>query len=94
MECGSIHPNTECIADLKAAFIEDAEELHLARKPIFASTIWAWAKDETVRNRFAENSPGGKNRLEVLLTSVELVHAETERRYSKKYRETLSKSAH
>jgi hypothetical protein len=94
LECGSINPNAECIADLKAAFIEDAEELHLARKPIFASTIWAWAKDETVRNHFAENAPGGKDRLEVLLKSVELVHAETERRYSNKYREAFSKSAH
>jgi hypothetical protein len=87
-ECSKTPPSPECITELKAAFIEDAEELHLARKPIFASTIWAWAKDEAVRTCFAQNAPGGKARLEALLATVECVHSDTQNRYAKKYSNT------
>lgn len=56
---------TECVteryhrplAEWKAGFIEDAENLHLAFKPIFATTIHHWLDDdEKVRNAFCDYS--------------------------------------
>ena len=39
------------LAEWKAGFIEDVQDLHLHRKPIFASVILAWTGDEAVRKR-------------------------------------------
>lgn len=47
----------------QAAFIEDAEDLHLAYKPMFASIIQGMLKDDSIRECFEAHSPGGKNRL-------------------------------
>ena len=66
-ECSPRH-----LAEWKAGFIEDAEELHLAGKPIFASVLRAWNTDE-VKYRFAKYSPGGEERFVALMARVEIV---------------------
>jgi len=57
----------EVIASWQAGFIEDADELHLALKPMYAALIRVWSKDENVRKEFVEYAPGGKQRLDSLL---------------------------
>jgi hypothetical protein len=62
----------EVIADWKAGFIEDAAELHLVRKRMFASIVhtWAVAHDGKVRAAFELYAPGGTARFEALVEQV------------------------
>lgn len=46
------------LAQWKAAFIEDAENLHLARKPIYAVVIKNWAIEKHVREEYADTASG------------------------------------
>ena len=48
------------LAAWKAGFMEDAQELHLARKPLFASVIRAWSDDDAVRSAFVKHAAGGE----------------------------------
>jgi hypothetical protein len=50
----------------QAAFIEDAEDLHLASKPMFASIIKGLLEDEKIRTYFRDHAPGGEKRLRAL----------------------------
>ncbi|MEO7741387.1 MAG: hypothetical protein ABIR98_00440, partial [Usitatibacter sp.] len=43
---------SEIMADWKAAFIEDAAELHLCTKKIFALAIAGWLEETAVRTSF------------------------------------------
>lgn len=47
----SVNPGTtnEKLAEWKAAFIEDAQNLHLVRKPIYASVIRSWSQIDKVK---------------------------------------------
>ncbi len=47
----------------KAGFIEDADDLYLTSKPMFASTVRAWARDPDVRAAFRKDTVGGGLRL-------------------------------
>lgn len=49
----------ERIAEWKAAFLEDADELHLAAKPIFAAIICVWVQDARVRDAYVTHAPRG-----------------------------------
>lgn len=49
-----------------AGFIEDAEDLHLARKPIFATVIKSMLENNETRNLFIKYAPGGQERLDKL----------------------------
>jgi hypothetical protein len=69
------------IASWKAAFIEDADELHLALKREFAALINAWLEDEAVHREFVKYTPGGERRLTVLLSDVSRVLEERTRDY-------------
>jgi uncharacterized membrane protein YuzA (DUF378 family) len=51
----------------KAGFIEDAEDLHLASKPLFLVAVRNWARDEEVAAAYAENTVGGEARLKALV---------------------------
>ncbi|GAF89619.1 unnamed protein product, partial [marine sediment metagenome] len=51
-EKGSNVDHNPALAAWKAGFIEDAEELHLATKPLFASVIRVWACQENVKQAF------------------------------------------
>lgn len=47
----------------QAGFIEDAEDLHLAAKPMFASVIRSMLAKPEVRSHFTADAPGGAERL-------------------------------
>jgi hypothetical protein len=64
------HDNLEAIAQWKAGFIEDAQELHLATKGIFAGVVKAWLSDEKVRDYFVRYAPGGADRVHTLEQAV------------------------
>jgi hypothetical protein len=51
-ECSLSADRTTVLASWKAAFIEDCEAVHLARKPIFAAIIVAWSSESAVREAF------------------------------------------
>lgn len=61
----------DVIAEWKAGFIEDAADLHLATKCIFASVIHAWGRECEIEAQFVKNSPGGKNRFDRLMKKVD-----------------------
>lgn len=58
------------LAQWKAGFIEDAEELHLSTKGLFVSVVRRWALDKTVQGYFINNAPGGEKRLNILIGAV------------------------
>lgn len=62
------------LCDWKAGFLEDAEELHLATKPLFASVIVAWADDPGVETAYLRNTRGGLERFHALLGRARRVH--------------------
>lgn len=50
----------------QAGFIEDAEDLHLARKPMFAALIRSMLVKRQIRADFIAHAPGGAERLDKL----------------------------
>lgn len=60
------------LAAWKAGFVEDAVNLHLARKSSFAPTIRAWLNDSTVREAFVENTPNGEHLVKEIRRQVNL----------------------
>ena len=65
--------NLDVIAEWKAGFIEDAADLHLIRKPTFASVAREWSRDPLVREMFIRHSPGGGARLQELRAAIAAV---------------------
>ena len=55
--------NIIAIAQWKAGYLEDAENLHLAGKNNLAPVLHAWANDCNVIKAYIRNTPGGVNRL-------------------------------
>lgn len=66
----------------QAGFIEDAETLHLALKPMFASVIQSMLTSDSVRDAYEECTPGGNARLEALEAAVNAVVSKTAQRYA------------
>jgi len=62
--------NEDILSEWKAAFIEDAEYLHLSHKNNFASIIYWWIQDEKVKEKYIQYTPGGKERFESLVCSI------------------------
>lgn len=66
--------NLTALAEWKAAFLEDADELHLASKRIFATVIRAWGHDRSVKSVFLRhagcNASDGKERFRRLMHRV------------------------
>ncbi len=58
--------NPKVIAEWKAGYLEDAENLHLAAKNNLAPVINAWVKDPDVVKAYIANTPGGEIRLQQL----------------------------
>jgi hypothetical protein len=58
----------DVLAEWKAGFIEDADDLHLLRKPMFASIANVWLKEgegaSPVKINLEKHMPGGKHRCE------------------------------
>ncbi|WP_421844159.1 hypothetical protein [Mycobacterium sp.] len=46
----------------KAAFVEDAQDLHLVRKKMFAMAAWAWLQEAPVAEKFDSYTVGGTAR--------------------------------
>jgi hypothetical protein len=57
---GGVEP--ERMAEWKAGFIEDAEDLHLLGKPMFTSVATAWGSEARVRAKFLQFTSDGANR--------------------------------
>ncbi|SDE29508.1 hypothetical protein [Myxococcus virescens] len=78
-------------------FIEDALELHLATKPMFAAVIRHLLTKPGVRKEFENGVPGGKWRLPELQIAVDAVAMETEKKWeaevAKKGRKTTTSSS-
>lgn len=53
----------EILAKWRAGFIEDAEDLHLATRPMFAAVILSLLGDEAVKDAYACHTAGGRQRL-------------------------------
>lgn len=69
--------NAAVLAEWKAGFIEDCDDLHLLRKPMFASIANEWItngtdKDQVMKN-LKDHAPGGENRLMRITSQVATV---------------------
>jgi hypothetical protein len=64
-ECQTID-NKDALAQWKAGFIEDAENLHLVTKSVFASVVKAWLQDDPVRASYIADVENGTQRFEDL----------------------------
>jgi hypothetical protein len=74
------------IAEWRAAFIEDCDELHLLLKPMFASIVNELVNSsedhaKQVRTVFEAHSPGGKARFDTIGEEVAAVVAKVSARY-------------
>jgi hypothetical protein len=70
------------LASWKAGFIEDAEDLHLALKPMYAAVIKNLATERDVVAAFIADTAGGAARLAVLLKDVDRVFGDIDRRWN------------
>jgi hypothetical protein len=72
--------STDCLHRWQAGFIEDADALHLALKPMFASTVREMLSDERVRKHYVECVPGGEAQARELEERIERSWAEADRK--------------
>jgi hypothetical protein len=78
----------QTLAEWRAGFIEDCDELHLVRKPMFASIVAAMLSDdaplvETVRAMFDKHTPGGRARRDRIFAEVNVVVSQVGQAYPK-----------
>jgi hypothetical protein len=64
-----------------SGFIEDAEELHLATKPMFAGVIKVLLEREGVRRAYIEGVAGGEDRLKCLDCKIQRAWKRAAARY-------------
>jgi hypothetical protein len=69
-ECRLQSSGAGALAEWKAGFIEDAEGLHLATKPVFASVIGHWAQEPEIAKAYANTGNGGADRLAALIARL------------------------
>jgi hypothetical protein len=60
------------LAAWKAGFIEDADELHLVRKHMFAFVVKTWGSDKKVATIFEKYTPGGRKRFDRIMLDAEM----------------------
>lgn len=65
----------------KAALIEDAEEVHLATKPVYAGIIKSMLEKPEVREMYKKYTPGGETRLRNLEEKVNSVYEREHQKY-------------
>ena len=70
----------------KAGFIEDADDLHLATKPMFAAVIEHWGRQDDVVIAFELGTVGGKERLKGILSRVDVAMDRAQREYARRAR--------
>lgn len=84
-QAASPAPKSKTLDVWWAAFIEDALELHLATKPMFAALIRYLLKTRpTVKQEFIDGVPGGSWRMLQLEEDVERVCKEHEEKWKKR----------
>jgi hypothetical protein len=76
------------VAEWRAGFIEDCDELHLVRKPMFASIVHAFLSDDMpaaaeIRKAFDLHTPGGEARRLRIESEVKAVVERVGRHYPK-----------
>lgn len=69
------------LAQWKAAFIEDAEDVHLSMKPAYAQVIQHWLSIPEIKAAFVDAAPGGQPRLDSLTTRVDIALASESARW-------------
>lgn len=69
----------DTMAPWNAGFIEAAQDLHLAAKPMFLVAICQWGADPVVAAKFANNTVGGAGRLTSLLELLERIRTKAEK---------------
>lgn len=62
----------------EAGFLEDADELHLARKPMFAGVILSMLEDPDIRAKYIDSTAGGEPRLLALERAAKLSYQNAE----------------
>jgi hypothetical protein len=68
---GQMNPNAnKKIQIWKAAFIEDAQDLHLATKKMFSVAIWTMLEDPNVYDNFVGYTADGKARVKKLVKAL------------------------
>lgn len=72
----------EAMASWKAAFLEDADTLHLATKGLFVAAVKRWGEDQAVKEQFIKNTYRGEQRFTKLMKNVE----DSYKRHEDKYR--------
>jgi hypothetical protein len=70
--------NNPTLATWQAAFIEDAQDLHLARKPMFSSIIRCMLLQDEIRQEFLDSTSDGARRLAKLEKQLSIASAETD----------------
>jgi hypothetical protein len=72
----------DVLAKWRAGFLEDAEDLHLATRPMFAAVILSFLRYDGVREAYAPNTVGGADRLDRLIGRCEdsIIRADQRRR--------------
>lgn len=71
-------PEKSALDAWEAGFIEDAEDLHLARKPMFAGVIISMLERESVREKFITATAGGAARVAELEAVVKEAYSRAE----------------
>lgn len=71
----------KAIAEWKAGYLEDAENLHLAAKNNLAPVLRAWTKIPEVEQAFVDNTPGGAKRFDRLAKTAQIAYEEAEARW-------------
>lgn len=66
-----VHDAMRKLAEWKAAFVEDAEALHLSTKKSIAPIILFWLEEEPIRRAYLATTPDGKKRYEALKAAVQ-----------------------
>jgi len=80
-EAGNIY-----LAQWKAGFIEDADELHLATKKIFMSILYHWLNESDVRDEFIKNTPSGGAHYQNLKMRVDVAYRDYEIELARRYK--------
>ena len=88
MTAAATGPNYHKVkAQWAAAFIEDADNLHLALKSSIAPVILAWKGDVYVREMFVAHTPGGEPRWSRLMKDAADVYDRERKRQEKRFKE-------
>jgi hypothetical protein len=78
---GQTSMTPEALQKWQAGFIEDAEDLHLATKPMFAGVVLSMLAVDGVRDWFIKGAPGGERRLRILEARARLAFESAVRRH-------------